>query len=313
MSSVLCLTLNPSVDLFTHTPRVVPTDKLRCGPPQRGPGGGGLNVARVLQRLGLPVRAVFPAGGPAGRWLVDHLAGTGIQPACVPIAGETRENFTVMAQDSGEEYRFVLPGPTLSEQELQACLAAATDALPAGGWVVASGSLPPGAPSDTYARLASLARDRGARLVLDTAGAPLAQALAAGVAIVKPNRRELSELLGETLDTEQRCLEAAQRLVHNGQADTVALSMGADGAMLVTSDGAWAASALPITVASSVGAGDSFTAGLVAGLVQGLAPEAAFARAVAAGSAALLRPGTGLALAADIALLEPQVRVRRLS
>lgn len=310
--TALCLTMNPSVDLSTHAPHVVPADKLRCGPAQREPGGGGLNVARVVQRLGGHATALYPAGGPSGAWLDAHLQQTGLPARSIPISGDTRENFTVQALDSGEEFRFVLPGPRLSEDEWQTCLAAidATPEPPA--LVVASGSLPPGAPVDFYARVARRARERGIRVVLDSSGPALAEGLGAGVYLVKPNLRELADLLGEPLDQPSRWRGAAQQLVDAGQAEVVALSLGEHGALLVTREDAWQAPALPITLASSVGAGDSFVGAMTWALQAGLALPDAFAWGVAAGSAALITPGTGLCRLDDIQRLRPQVSVQAL-
>jgi len=307
--TVLCLTMNPSVDVSTHTDRVVPADKLRCGPAGRDAGGGGLNVARVVHRLGGCSSSLFPAGGSTGQWLTQHLAQSGLNARALPIAQDTRENFTVQALDTGDEYRFVLPGPTLSEAEWQACLHTVS-AWPAPlGFVVASGSLPPGVPADFYARLARTARSRSVKMVLDSSGAPLAQALQAGVFLVKPNLRELRELTGLTLATAREWRAAAQALIDQDQAEIVALTMGSRGALVLSRDGAWQADALPLDVVSSVGAGDSFVGAMVWSLQQGHALPQAFSWAMAAGSAALLTPGTGLCLPADVQRLQPLVRV----
>ncbi|KRC10507.1 phosphofructokinase [Hydrogenophaga sp. Root209] len=307
--TALCLTMNPSVDVSTHTDRVVPADKLRCGPAQRDAGGGGLNVARVVHRLGGRGSALFPAGGAAGQWLTQHLEQAGLFAHALPIAQDTRENFTVQAQDTGAEYRFVLPGPTLTEDEWQANLDAVDQWSSELSFVVASGSLPPGVPADFYARLARAARQRGVRLVLDSSGPALAAALQAGVFLVKPNLRELRELTGLPLATAVEWRAAAQALVDHGQADVVALTLGDRGALLLSRDGAWQAEALPVEVASSVGAGDSFVGALVWSLQQGDPLPQAFSWAVAAGSAALLTPGTGLCQPQDVRRLQPLVQV----
>lgn len=307
--TALCLTMNPSVDVSTHTDRVVPADKLRCGPAQRDAGGGGLNVARVVHRLGGRGSALFPAGGAAGQWLTQHLEQAGLFAHALPIAQDTRENFTVQAQDTGAEYRFVLPGPTLTEDEWQANLDAVDQWSSELSFVVASGSLPPGVPADFYARLARAARQRGVRLVLDSSGPALAAALQAGVFLVKPNLRELRELTGLPLATAAEWRAAAQALVDHGQADVVALTLGDRGALLLSRDGAWQAEALPVEVASSVGAGDSFVGALVWSLQQGDPLPQAFSWAMAAGSAALLTPGTGLCQPQDVRRLQPLVQV----
>jgi 6-phosphofructokinase 2 len=310
-SPVICLTLNPSVDVSTHTAQVVPADKLRCGPAQREPGGGGLNVARVIHRLGGACRALYPCGGASGAWIDAHLRGLGLPAHSWPIAGETRESFTVQAQDTGDEYRFVLPGPRLSPPEWHACLDAIDAVEPASGpaFVVASGSLPPGVPLDFYARVVERVRLRQGRVVLDSSGAALREGLRAGVFMVKPNLLELSELMGRSLDTPAQWLSAARRLIDNGQAEVVALSLGARGALLVTVDQAWNAPALPITVSSSVGAGDSFVGAMVWALHHGQPLHEAFGWAMAGGSAALITPGTGLCRVDDVHRLRPLVQV----
>jgi 6-phosphofructokinase 2 len=275
-------------------------------------GGGGINVARVLVRLGETVRALFPIGGPTGDRLMRLLTADGVAIDGVPIAGDTRESFTVRELATGRELRFVLPGPTLSEAEWQACLAR-LGSQPASRWWVASGSLPPGVPTDFFARVARLARAAGCRLVLDTSGEPLRAALEEGVYLVKPSLREMSELAGTPLNTLAQQRDAASALVARGSAEVVALSLGAQGALLATSGVGLLANAPQVSVVSTVGAGDSFLAGLVAALSRQSEPVEAFRSAVAAGAAALLAPGTALCQPQAIARLRVQVAVRSLA
>lgn len=307
MQRVLCLTMNPSVDLATDTPRVRPTHKLRCSDALHDAGGGGINVARVVIRLGGRCASVCPAGGPAGHWLEVRMAQDGLSNTTIPIEQETRVSFCVHETDTGEEFRFVMPGPEISDPEWRACLDHMAQLPEFPDCVVASGSLPPGVPTDFYARLARLCRERGARLVLDTSGPALAAALAEGVYLWKPNLKELGELTGEVLDTPALWQAAAQRCVNDGRAEVVALTMGHLGALLVTQDGCWSAPPLAIPVASAVGAGDSFVGGMVWGLQSGLALPEAFAWGVAAGSAALMTVTTGLSRREDAQQLHPQV------
>lgn len=320
MSRILTLTLNPALDVSTAIDRVEPTHKMRCGAPTQHPGGGGVNVARVLHRLGADVTAIYPAGGATGATLTSLLQAEGVPAQVVPIAGETRESFSVHEASTGQDWRFVLPGPALSDAELKACqraLLAALDEATAtqggrsGGsaWVIASGGLPPGVSETCYADLAREVRARGARFVIDTNGAALTQALAAGVDVFKPSLRELRQLTGQALPDEASQVAAARSLIDAGQAGTVALSLGELGAILVTAEGVWRAAALDVPVASTIGAGDSFVAGLVFGLSQGQPADQAFAQALATSAAALLSRGTALAEEADIARLLPQVRV----
>jgi 6-phosphofructokinase 2 len=315
MPRILTLTLNPALDVATAIDRVEPVHKMRCGAPSQHAGGGGINVARVLHRLGAEVLAIYPAGGAVGAALTALLQGEGVPTRVLPIAGETRESFSVHEASTGQDWRFVLPGPTLSPSESQACheavLAAWGEPSSGGGdaWVVASGGLPPGVGTAFYADLVRALRALGAHVVIDTQGPALAEALSAGVDVVKPSLRELRQHTGHALVDEASQVSAARALIDGGQARIVAVSLGEQGAMLVTEAGAWRAHALRVPVASTIGAGDSFVAGLVWGLAQGQAPEQAFALALATSAAALLSPGTALADPADVARLLPEVKV----
>ena len=314
MPPLITLTLNPALDLATTTERVTPTHKLRCSPAQRFAGGGGINVARVLHRLGSDVQAWALAGGAAGVQVRQLLTDEGVATAIQPIAGDTRENFSVVETTTGQEYRFVLPGPTVRTSEWQACLDALNALLTAATaprWLIASGSLPPGVPHDFYARLAPGARAHGTRLVVDSSGPPLAAALQVGITLVKPSLRELRELLQRPLASAADWCTAAQALVHAGQTEIVALSVGEQGAVLATREGVWQAPALNVPAATgTTGAGDCFLAALVWALDRGDAPPQALRWGVAAGAAALLSPGTALAQAADMHRLQPEVIVQ---
>jgi 6-phosphofructokinase 2 len=179
--------------------------------------------------------------------------------------------------------------------------------------VVASGSLPPGVPEDFYAQLATRLAAAGLQLVLDTSGAPLAAALRAGVHLVKPSLRELQEVTGGALDSLDQRLAACRSLVRDGRAAIVALSLGAEGALLVAGTGAWHAPALQVQVLSTIGAGDSFVGGLVFALARGDDLPQALRQGMAASAAALLSGGTALCHPADVARLLPQVQVRALA
>ena len=301
MPALITLTLNPALDLATTTDHVAPTHKLRCGPVQRFAGGGGINVARVLHRLGADVCAWALAGGAAGTQVRQLLAAEGVPTLLQPISGDTRENFSVVETTTSQEFRFVLPGPTLQPAEWQACLDALATHTPPPRWLIASGSLPPGTPDDFYAQLARAASGRGVRVAVDTSGPPLAAALQAGVALVKPSLRELRDLLQRPLEQAADWCTAAQSLVRSGTAEIVALSVGEQGAVLATREGVWQAPALNVPATSgTTGAGDCFLATLVWALDRGDAPAEALRWGVAAGAAALLHPGTTLAQADDV-------------
>lgn len=312
MPDILTITMNPALDLSTSIDRVVPTHKLRCAAADTHPGGGGINVARVVHRLGGDCLALYPAGGVTGQVLRQLLDQEQVPSHVIEISAETRESFSVHENTSGLDYRFVLPGPTLQTSEWEDCLAYVAALTVAPRYVVASGSLPPGVPDDFYARLARLARERGSLLVLDTSGPALAAALAEGVYLVKPSLQELRGLTGQPLSTEAQWCGAAQDIIHRGQAQIVALSLGEDGALLACSGSTLRARSLRVQVASTIGAGDSFVGALVWSLGRGMALEQAFRYAMAAGAGALLSAGTALCQPADVERLLDEVSVSTL-
>lgn len=312
MAAIVTLTMNPALDVSTSTPHVAPAHKLRCAPPQHHAGGGGINVARVLHRLGADCLAGYPRGGATGGSLAHLLELEGVPQHLLDIDGETRESFSVVDQGSGEEFRFVLPGPTLTEPEWRSALTWLAELTPSPDYLVLSGSLPPGVPEDFYAQVVQALKASPTRIVLDTSGIPLGVALQAGVHIFKPSLRELEELTGGALPTHIDRIAAARRLISQQQTEWVALSLGDEGALLVSEHRAWFAPALDVPVATTTGAGDSFVAGLTWGFSQHFAPEDAFVFGIAAATAALLHPGTTLSAATDIERLRPLVRIQSL-
>jgi len=310
MQPVVTLTMNPAIDVSTSVDRITPVHKLRCAAAQRDPGGGGINVARVVLKLGGEVTAIYPVGGATGELLRRIVEHDGIHGLLFEVRDETRLSFTVLENETGDEYRFVLPGPALSEPEWQQGIREIERLAEPPGILVMSGSLPPGVPDDFYARVARIAKDRGTRLVLDSSGPALSAALQAGMYLIKPNLRELRELTGQTLEDETSWLAACRALLDAGQAEVVALTLGNQGALLATRDAAVRAPALPIEPVSTVGAGDSFLGAMVWALAGGHDLEDAFRYGVAAGSAALITPGTELCRREDVERMYGQVALR---
>jgi 6-phosphofructokinase 2 len=309
MAAIITLTPNPAIDLSTSIDRVVPMRKLRCAAQRRDPGGGGVNVARVVKRFGGDVEAIFPAGGFTGQLLRQLVANENISTRAIEVEGETREDFSVTELSTTQQYRFVLPGMPLREGEWRAFLDALATTQPRPKFIVGSGSLPPGASNDFYAQAAGVARKLGAKFILDTSGVPLAAALEHGVYLIKPNLREMCELAGKPLANQDDWLAAARRPIDAGKVDVVALSLGHLGALLVTRDQALHSPALPIKPVSTIGAGDSFLGAMVFSLAKGDSLADAFRLGVAAGSAALIHEGTELCQPADVYRLLGQVTV----
>lgn len=290
---VATLTLNPAIDSACEAEAVFPTHKVRTHGQRYDPGGGGINVARVLARLGQRVVTVYLAGGVTGAMLDELLDLPGIERHRLPIHDHTRMSLAVFERSTGREYRFVPEGPLVSEAEWGAALDHCAGIK--SGWLVASGSLPRGVPVDFYARLARLLAPRGVRLALDTSGDALAAAIeAGGLDLVKPSQGEFEALMGTRFSGPEAIGEAALGLVRAGKARRIAVTLGHLGAVLADADGVMLHPGLTVAVQSATGAGDSFTAGMVDALLRGEPNRRAFLRGIAAGTAAVLSPGTGL-------------------
>jgi 6-phosphofructokinase 2 len=298
MTPVLTVTLNPTIDVFGDADAVRPTHKVRLMNTSYEPGGGGINVARTVKALGGDVVALALSGGEMGAFLGRLLAAEGISYLPIAFAGETR--VALMARDlaTGLEYRFLPEGPEVSEAEIDRCAQAI--AHKKVGTVVASGSLPRGAPHDSYVRLAKAAARNALPFVLDSSGEGLKAALAAGgLHLVKPSLSELESYTGHSL--EGRAIEeAAQAIVLAGKARMVAVTLGADGAVLATRDRVLRLPAIPVTVRSAVGAGDSFLGAMVWAMTEGWPLEEAFRLGLAAGAAATGNAGTSLCSREDV-------------
>ncbi len=307
VAPIVTVTVNPCIDESADVDRVVPDRKLRCGPPRYEPGGGGINVARAVRRLGGDALAIYPAGGAAGDLLSALLDREGLAHRPLKIAGWTRENLNVREESTGHQYRFVLPGPELTLAEREALLAEVAALRPFPAYLVASGSLPPGVPADFLARLARLARERGARFVLDASGEAARRGLEEGVFLVKPSLREFQHLAGLADAEESHLVAECGRWIGSGRCEVVVLSLGAAGVLWVTADASERLPSPTVPVRSTVGAGDSMLAGIVLRLQQGAGLRDAVRFGVAAGAATVMNPGTELCRRPDVERLYAQM------
>ncbi len=295
--TIITLTMNPALDISTSVGRVETNTKLRCNPPQRHPGGGGINVSRAVHKLGGYSVAVYLCGGKAGEFITDYLRDEGVEISPRLIDGLTRENITIYEEKTGEQYRFGMPGPVLRENEWKNALELVREKCLSAAYLVASGSLPLNVPVDFYARAARIARETDTRMILDTSGAALEAAVKEPIYLVKPNRKELGYISGvQNLHrkTNDELAVLASKVLAEKNIENFALSLGRDGAMLVHSRGVLTLPAPEVEIRSKIGAGDSMTAGIVLSLSRGEDLQRAFVLGVAAGSAAVMTPGTEL-------------------
>ena len=296
---LITLTLNPALDLAADADAVVPTHKIRMHHEHADPGGGGVNVARVIHELGGDVLTVVAAGGASGRVLEEMLDEAGIERCSVLIQGRTRVSLNVLDQHTGLEYRFIPEGPMLSQAEFANFLAAAKAAQ--GDWVIASGSLPNGVPEDAYARLAAIAAEKGQSFVLDSSGIALKLALRhGGLTLVKPSLSEFEHLVGRELGDPAAQDAEAMALVRSGAAEMIAVTLGHQGALLATVDGVLRMPAMDVPMHSSVGAGDAFLGAATLSLARGESAAEALAWGTAAGATAIACAGTARLRRADV-------------
>lgn len=298
MKPIITLTLNPTIDGSASAEVVQPMRKIRTTDERYHPGGGGINVARVLRELGGETLAIYLGGGATGAILDDLLRTVGIASKCIAIKGYTRIAHTVFERSSGQEYRFVPEGPEISTDEWEACLAT-LQALNFD-YVVASGTLPRGLADNAYQRVSGIAARKNARFILDTSGPALRDTLDHGVFMIKPNLGELEELVGRSLQDTNAQVTAARDLIASDAIEIVAVTLGADGALLVSKDEAWRVTTPPVEARSAVGAGDSFVGAITLAIAQGRPMSSALAYGVAAGTAAVLSPGAELSRAEDV-------------
>ncbi|MFW5654411.1 MAG: 1-phosphofructokinase family hexose kinase [Roseicyclus sp.] len=294
--AILTVTLNPALDLETHVDRLIPGQKLRCTPPRRDPGGGGINVARAVVTLGGAATAAVASGGPGGAGLLQRLAEAGVGVAALPAPGDTRQNLSVIEDATGAQFRFIFPGPGWASGDFEAVRTALLPLVAPGDLVVLSGSLPPGLSTADFLALARALTEAGGQVVADTSGAPLtALAEAAlGLKILRMDDAEAQEMTGRPLTEAADSADVARDLVARGAAEIAILARGAEGSILASADGAWFAPAAEVPVVSLTGAGDSFVAGATLALSRGMALPDVLVWGVSAASAAVTTEATEL-------------------
>lgn len=292
--SMVTLTMNPSVDVSTSVDHVRIEVKLRCDRPTTAAGGGGINVSRAVKELGADSIACFPAGGETGGQLVRLVESAGLRYEAVEVDGHTRQNVAVEETSSDRQYRFVMPGPEFSRADWQCCLQRAERVSEKADYLIASGSLPPGVPTDFYARLVHAVGRHGTRVVVDTNGEALSEAVESGVFMVKPNMAELEDLTGRPVESDDDMQEAVERLCQATRCELVVVSLGAAGSLVVHGGTSQHLAAPTVPIRSKVGAGDSMVAGIVTALSRGWTVVDAVRFGVAAGAAAVMTPGSEL-------------------
>ena len=289
---IVTITVNPALDKSTHFKGLIPEQKIRCDEPRFDAGGGGINVSKAISRLGGTSVAVFTSGGATGKMLEELVAKEGIAFESIAVESWTRESFVAVDDNTNSQYRFGFTGGKISEEESKRILETIAALKPK--FLVASGSLNEGLSVDFYSKIAEIAKKSAAKLIVDTSGEALKKALEIGVYMIKPNVGELAKLIGvERLELEE-VNEAAKQIIAKGGAEIVVVSLGPQGAVLVTKDSYEFAPAPNVAKKSTVGAGDSMVGGMVWALSQNKSLKEVIRWGVACGSAATMNEGTQL-------------------
>ncbi|MEJ8841587.1 1-phosphofructokinase family hexose kinase [Lacibacter sp. H375] len=294
---ILTVTLNPCIDKSSVAETLKPESKLRCTEVVNEPGGGGINVSKALKKLETASVALFPSGGHNGAMLCSLLKEEEIEFHAVDSKVETRENWIVLESSTNNQFRFTFPGRAVQEETIITLVDHIRSFSPS--YVIASGSLPPGLPDYFYGLIVKNAKTVGARCIVDTSGPALQALQGKGAYLIKPNISELCKMLNVETLAKDEVPNAAQQAIHDGYAELIAVSMGPDGAWLVSSDEKHFAAAPKVEKKSTVGAGDSMVAGMTYMLQQNRSLKEVVAFGVACGSAATMNAGTQLFHKAD--------------
>jgi len=289
---ILTITLNPCIDKSSSVDQLQPETKLRCAEVTNEPGGGGINVSKALKKLETASVALFPSGGHNGDMLCSLLRKEEIEFHAVDTKVETRENWIVLETTKNDQYRFTFPGREVQEETIITLIDQIRNFSPA--YVVASGSLPPGLPDYFYGLIVKQAKSIGAKAIIDTSGPALQALKGKGAFLIKPNLAELCKMLTTEQLKKDEVPEAAQQAIMDGYAELIAVSMGPDGAWIISKDEKHFAAAPQVEKRSTVGAGDSMVAGITFMLQQQRSLKEVIEFGVACGSAATMNEGTQL-------------------
>ena len=307
METVFTVTLNPGLDRTLTVPEIRFGEVLRAAEVRLDWGGKGFNVSRALHALGVESVAMGFVGGATGRMLAEGLHELGIATDFTPIAGETRTNTVIEEAGSGRYVKVNEPGPTVTAAEMDVLFAKVSSRASVGSVWAFCGSLPPGVPADTYARLIAAVQQRGGLACLDTSGEALRLGCAAGPYLVKPNAEEAEEQTGRPVRNAADIRAAVSHFQAAG-ARNVAISLGAGGLALGGVEGVVQAKPPAVEIGTPVGVGDALLAGMIWAWGQGSTTAEAAAWGVAAGTAAAMGEGVSMGTPDEVAAVYERVQ-----
>ena len=309
---IYTVTLNPALDKTVEIPSLTVDSVNRITAMRTDPGGKGINVSKVIKKLGGQSIAAGILGGATGRTICSALETMEIKTGFRFVEGETRTNLKVIDPVNHTNTDLNEPGITVSEEILNGLLQELLLEVNQGDIVVLSGSLPKGSPKDPYAVWVKACTKAGAKVILDADGELLEEGLKASPYLIKPNNHELSALLGEKLETPKELEKAARGLMEQYAIEKIVVSMGGAGALYITQKETLYAEGLKVPVKSTVGAGDSVVAALAVSEESQKSLEETVRLSTACGAANVMCSGTQAAEYEAIAELLPKVIYRKL-
>lgn len=288
--STLCL--NPALDVSYHVAKLVPEQKSRSEAARHDPGGNGINIGRALKRLDIEAYTFCVIAGAVGQILKTLLESQLNHVVYEEVSGQTRINTTIIEAETQTQFQITDQGTPIPEPQLDKIVEDFLNVTDAGYGII-TGSCQPNVPTSLYAELVSRIHERGGRAVVDSHGEVLKQAIAAKPFLIKPNKYELETLLHVRLRSLEAVAHSARQIQRSG-VEYVCVSMSAEGALMVGPDNSYFAKALDVPVNTTVGAGDSMVAGLVAGFSLENDPKQALRWGIACGAGTVMHPGTEL-------------------
>ncbi|PJI92071.1 6-phosphofructokinase [Yoonia maricola] len=311
-ADILTVTLNPAVDVATTVPQVIAGPKLRCGPPRFDPGGGGVNVARAVCKLGGAATALVAVGGAMGDRLLALLAGEAVPALPVAVSGETRQSFAVTDASTGGQFRFSVPGDVMTTPDADALLSAIVAQAPPDGYLVISGSVAPGLPDDFLGQIVAAI---SAKVIVDTSGKPLDLLIRqpqTPLHLLRIDQAEAEQAAGHAMPALSDSVDYAAELVARGVADHVITGHGADGSVMVSNHDRFICHPPSVQERSKIGAGDAFVGAATLALARRSSPSEALQRGVAAASATVETEGTALCQQSDAEVRFGECKVERI-
>jgi 1-phosphofructokinase family hexose kinase len=290
---IYTVTLNPTLDITYTLDEITFEEPVRASQVLKNPGGKGINVSIALHSMGIHSIVVGLIGGFTGKEVLALLEDEGLDLRFKEIENETRTNVVILGEKDGNELAIRSAGPMVIEKKTELISRFILDIVQPPGLLVLSGSLPPGMRDDIYASLITYGKSRGMKTILDSHDKPLSMGIEAGPYLIKPNIEELGDLASREFAGTDLIIEYCRGLIEKG-VEIVAISLGGDGALIVTQKEAWRGMVPSIEGEHTIGAGDSMVAGLIMGIVQDKPLEELFKIGLACGLSAVMNEGPGL-------------------